>query len=289
MSSSRRQRVARPQRALHQHAVEPAAELEADILNGADHPKAAGGMEAYGGGLRRIADHRHHLAFAERRALLDQHRQQRPADALPDRILVDIDRVLDGELVGRTRPPVAGIGVAQHSAIALGHEVGQAEFEHGGAALLHFGDIGRIDLEGGRAVQHVMPVNLRAARDIGLGRGSYDEALQGQSAHPRTITNQLRLPRPKIWPASGPSYLNSESASCWPTRRSVKVTSTLLPRLSMIDQPRSCIGFSDTRTITFPSCGLRDCTTVSASKPSDWRCRDSTARSPESCSGSLTR
>src|SRR6185295_11525909 len=133
--------------------------------------------------------------------------------------------------------PVAGIGVAEHLGIALGDQMGQAEIEHRGAALLHLGRIGRLELERGRAVQHVMGVDFSAARHIGLGRGPDNE-----SAHARTIANstdQLRLPPRIISPASGPSYLNSESASCTPVLRSVRVTSTLLPRLSMIAQPRS--------------------------------------------------
>jgi hypothetical protein len=141
-----------PQRTLHQHAVEPAAELEADVLQGARHLEAAGGMEPDRRDLRAVADHRHHLALADLRAFLDQRRQQRLADTLPDRILVDIDRILDGEFIGRPRPPVAGIGIAQHDAVALGHQMRQACFEHRGAAFLHLGEIRRHDLERGGAM-----------------------------------------------------------------------------------------------------------------------------------------
>src|SRR5436190_1315166 len=38
-------RTSGSQRALHQHAVEPAAELEADVLEPADHAEATGRME----------------------------------------------------------------------------------------------------------------------------------------------------------------------------------------------------------------------------------------------------
>src|ERR1700704_5735515 len=90
---------------LHQHAVEPTAEFEADAFERTDHLEAARGMEPDRGRLRGIANHGHHLALAERRALLDQHRQQRLADALPHRVLVDIDRILDREFVGGSRAP----------------------------------------------------------------------------------------------------------------------------------------------------------------------------------------
>src|SRR4030095_2235275 len=92
-----RQRSARAQFALHQNTVEPAAELEADVLERAHHLETARGMEADRRRLRRIASHRHYLVLAERRALLDQHRQQGLADALADGVLVDVDRILDRE------------------------------------------------------------------------------------------------------------------------------------------------------------------------------------------------
>ena len=49
VSFPRAARGSRAQRALHQHAVEPAAELEADALQRADHLEAAGGMEPIDG------------------------------------------------------------------------------------------------------------------------------------------------------------------------------------------------------------------------------------------------
>ncbi len=77
--------------------------------------------------------------------------------------------------------------------------------EHGGAAELHLGKIGRIDLEGGRAVQHMMGVDLGAAHHIGLGRGPHD-----QSAHVQPVTRTLRHAARysrEVWPASGPLVL----------------------------------------------------------------------------------
>ena len=52
IQSYRFRRRARPQRALHQHAVEPAAALEADVLDGADHAKAGGAVQPHRDHLR---------------------------------------------------------------------------------------------------------------------------------------------------------------------------------------------------------------------------------------------
>ena len=174
-SVGRRLKIPGSQGPLHQHGVEPAAELEADVLQRSDHLETARGMELDRRRLCGIADHRHHLALAERRALLDQHRQERLADTLADGVLVDVDRILDREFICRPRPPFAGIGIAQDAALKLGHEMRQADVEHGGATARHLGKVGRIDLEGGRAVQHVMGVDFGAARHIGLGRGPHDQ------------------------------------------------------------------------------------------------------------------
>ena len=62
-----------------------------------------------------------------------------------------------------------------------------ATIEDGGAALLHLGEVRRIDLERGRAVQHMMSVDLGAARHIGLGRGPHDK-----SAHFRNSPHRLK-------------------------------------------------------------------------------------------------
>ena len=82
----RRRRGARAERALHQHAVEPAVELVADVLERADHAKAGGAVQLDRRRLRRIADHRDHLAEAAALAFLDQALEQRAADAAALRV-----------------------------------------------------------------------------------------------------------------------------------------------------------------------------------------------------------
>ena len=52
---------------------------------------------------------------------------------------VQVDRVLDAEAVGRARPEVVGIGIAQHPAVLLGHQPGQALGQHVVAAPRHLG------------------------------------------------------------------------------------------------------------------------------------------------------
>lgn len=49
--------VARAERALHDDAVDPAAELESDRAQRADAHEAVRGVQAYGRGVRAVADH----------------------------------------------------------------------------------------------------------------------------------------------------------------------------------------------------------------------------------------
>ena len=57
--------VAAAEMALHEHAVDPAAELEADRAQRADAQKSAGCMHADGRGVCAVADHRDDLAVAQ--------------------------------------------------------------------------------------------------------------------------------------------------------------------------------------------------------------------------------
>src|SRR4026207_2159911 len=61
----------RPQRALHQHAVDPAAMLEADGLEGAGELEPAGAVQRDRGRIAGIADDRDHLARPKTGADLD--------------------------------------------------------------------------------------------------------------------------------------------------------------------------------------------------------------------------
>src|SRR5258708_6012125 len=92
------------QRALHQHAVEPAAELEADIVEGADQAEACGTVQLDRARIGGIPDDRDHLAEAALLRCDDQLLEQRAADSPTLRLRRDIDRVLDTPMIGR---PVA--------------------------------------------------------------------------------------------------------------------------------------------------------------------------------------
>src|SRR6266536_1811975 len=69
------------QLALHQHRVEPAAELEADVPQGADHAKPETLMQRDGGRIVAVADHGDHLAPLARLAARNQLCQQGASDA----------------------------------------------------------------------------------------------------------------------------------------------------------------------------------------------------------------
>src|SRR3990170_1471175 len=91
------------QRALHQDGVEPAAELEADVLERADHAKPGRAVQLDRGGLSRVSDHRDHLPKSARFARLDQAPDQGAPDAAAMKLRGDIDRVLDRPAVGWPR------------------------------------------------------------------------------------------------------------------------------------------------------------------------------------------
>ena len=96
-------------------------------------------------GVGRVADHRDQLADAARLGLA---RPVRRAAALPRplpaRIGVQVDRVLGREAVGRPRLEPLAIGEAQHLAVVLGHQVGQALGQHVGAARAMSASVGGV-------------------------------------------------------------------------------------------------------------------------------------------------
>src|SRR5262249_9196489 len=85
-----------PEVALHEDAVDPAAEFEADRREQPDLPEAEFGMKADRGEIAAIADDGDHLAVPVGGAARDELRQQRPAHTLPLRLRRDIDRIFDG-------------------------------------------------------------------------------------------------------------------------------------------------------------------------------------------------
>src|SRR5205807_227859 len=85
--------------ALHHHGVEPAAELEADILAGADHLEAGRAVHADRGDVGGIADDGHHLAEAALFRLRNQLLHDQLAQPAALRLRIEIHRVLDAEAI----------------------------------------------------------------------------------------------------------------------------------------------------------------------------------------------
>src|SRR5438477_1797108 len=96
----------RAERALHQHRVNPTAELEPDRREDADVGKAQRFVQADRGDRLAATDHGDHLAVAEFGAAFDQGREQPAADPAPHFAGIDIDRVLE-------RVAVANSGTAR--------------------------------------------------------------------------------------------------------------------------------------------------------------------------------
>ena len=96
----------------------------------------------------------------------------------PVRVGREVDRVLQAEAVGAARPEVVGVGIAEHPAVALGHQPGQALGEHVVAPARHLGLVGRIELEGAGAVQHVPAVDGGDGGQVG-GRAGADQQRGG--------------------------------------------------------------------------------------------------------------
>src|SRR4029450_7972787 len=97
-----------PQRPLHQHAVEPTAELEADIVECADHAEAGGAMQLDGGNIGGIPDHRAPLPEPTHFCLGDQPLEQRAAYSAALRYRRDVDRILHAPAISRAGAMGAG-------------------------------------------------------------------------------------------------------------------------------------------------------------------------------------
>ena len=166
----------RPERALHQHGVEPAAELEADVLDRADEAEAGGAVQFDRWRLRRVADDCDHLAKPALLRLGDEPVEQRPADAAAMQRRRHVDRILDAEAIGRTRPVGARIGIAGERAVGLGHQIGEACVDQRLLPPRHLGRVGRLELERGGAVAHRVIVDRRDGGNVGRGRGADQEA-----------------------------------------------------------------------------------------------------------------
>ena len=166
----------RHQRALHQHRVAPFAMLVSDRPQRAHGMEALAGVQRQRGRVAAVAHHGQHLAPAGRGAALDQRGQQLAADAESAAAGLHVDRVFHRVAVGRARAVRRGVGIAHHLAVDFGHQVEHALGQHGGAALAHFLDGRRVQLEGGGAVQHMMGVDGLDGGQVGVDAVADEES-----------------------------------------------------------------------------------------------------------------
>src|ERR1700730_15574105 len=105
--------------------------------------------------------------------------EQRATDPASDLRRIEVDRVLQREPIGRAGSVRAGVAIAQHSARALGHQVGQAKRDDLAPAGRKLLGCGRNLLEGRQPVQDVVPVDRSDCSDVALIRGTdFDVAAQ---------------------------------------------------------------------------------------------------------------
>src|SRR5437762_1339699 len=101
-SLTRRRCRARTERSLHQDAIDPIAEFEADRAQKTGSPKTEPLVQPDRRPLVAPADHGGHLAIAQFAAALEEGREQGSADALTDFGSVDVNRIFEGEPIGRS-------------------------------------------------------------------------------------------------------------------------------------------------------------------------------------------
>src|SRR5882762_10594767 len=175
----RQRRRAIAEGTLHQDDVDPAAEFAADGGQNADLRKAKCRVQADRRPSVAAADDRNHLAVAEFGAAVEEGSEQRPTDPASDFRGIDVDRVLQGEPIGRAGSVRAGVAIAQHSARALGDQIGQAAGDNLAAAGCDLVGLGRNLLEGRQSVEDVVAVDRSDRGDVALIRGTdFDVAAQ---------------------------------------------------------------------------------------------------------------
>src|SRR5678815_4624663 len=108
------------------HAVDPAAELEAHRAQRADAKKAGRGVQADRGGVGAVADHRDDLPVAETLATADELSEQQLADALALHPGPHVDRILQAVAVGRARAVQGTVAVARDVVAVLRDDPRQA-------------------------------------------------------------------------------------------------------------------------------------------------------------------
>src|SRR6516165_2646158 len=163
--------------ALHQDDIDPATKFETDCRENADPGKAQRCMQANRWPCIAAADDRNHLPVAEFGAAVEHGREEGPAYAAPDFRLIDVDRILQGEPIGRAGPVRPGIAVAQHPARVFGDQVGQAAAENRTSTGCELLRVRRNLLEGGEPVEDMMPIDRGDPVDIALMRGTDIDAI----------------------------------------------------------------------------------------------------------------
>jgi phosphoribosylformylglycinamidine (FGAM) synthase-like enzyme len=150
-----------------------------------DHLKTGAVVHADRSGIGGIADDSDHLPVAAGLALPNQALQQLQADALAVDRRLQVDRILHREAVGRPRPVGAGIGVADHLALAHTDEIGIAAIHQRAIAARHLGEIRRDQLERRGAVADGMFVDGGDGGKVGLGVGLMSSAGMADSIFAR--------------------------------------------------------------------------------------------------------
>ena len=213
--------------ALHENAVNPAAELEADRLQGAGALEAAGQVQLDRGLVIGVADHRDELAAADLLASLDQCAEQQLADAAAGMVLVDVNRIFERKAVGRPGPIQAGVGIADHATVSFRRQVGKLAPDDVGPALAHFGHRGRHQFERGQPVQDMMAVDFGDGGDI-AGLGRTDEVFRcfGFEVHQSSCAARTMVPPRRLSPAPAPSL---HARRAWSLRPGASPSGARLP------------------------------------------------------------
>src|SRR5581483_2515879 len=179
------------------------AELETHRMQRADHVEAGLFMQRDRGDMRAVADHRDHLPPGAELTSRDQCGQQRTTDPAACLCMIDIDRILQAETVGRARAIRTGIAVAKHASAAVGDEIGQPPRKHIGATALDLLDRWRRLLEGCGAVQNVMRIDCRDLLEILVTGVAHNEL------HRKSYPRLPWAPCPPAW------YKRSDSFLCF--------------------------------------------------------------------------
>src|SRR5262245_31198253 len=158
--------IAGPEGPLHEHAVDPAAELEAHGAQCARAQETARRVHADRRLVRAVADHGDDLPVAEVRAAPDQLVEQPLADAAAGHVVPDVDRVLERVAVGAARAVRRAVTVAGDVDAVFSDQVGQAAPADLAEAALELFHRGRLLLEGREAVPHVVRVDRVDRRQV---------------------------------------------------------------------------------------------------------------------------